>query len=121
MINSKHLLESGLVPGVLNHFGGLSRGEDYGSRDCLIGIELREHELLLDRLQGEVIDVAAHLLQSLAEVFRAAAGYQAVICEEDALVEVILNEMERSDRVQVPAEHSKQVKLAALDGVEAGV
>ena len=121
MVNSKHLRESGFVPGVLNHFGGLSGCEDDGSRDCLVRVLFREHELLLYRLQCKIIDVAADLLQSFAEVFRAAAGYQTIIGEEDALVEVILDKVERRDCVQVPAEHSKQVELAALNSVEAGV
>ena len=122
MLDSKHLLESGFVPGVLNNFRGLSCSENDGSCYRLIRVYLREHELLLDRLQGKVVNVTAHLLQGLPVVISAAAGsHQAVVCEENALIEVILDEVEWSDRIQVPGEHAKQVELAALDGVEAWV
>ena len=47
--------------------------------------------------------------------------HDAIVAEEHALEDMIVGEMERRNRVQIPAEHSQQVEFAALDGSEARV
>ena len=37
------------------------------------------------------------------------------------MVKIVVDEVQRGDRVEVPGEHSKKVELASLDGVETGV
>lgn len=59
------------------------------------------------------------LLQRL--VLIVTTRHEVVISEENALEKVIIHEMERRYRVQIPAEHTEQVEFASLDGVEAWV
>lgn len=87
---------------------------------------LRKHELLLNGLKGEIVDVPSHFLEGFTGTWVLPAGDcgavdQVIVRKKDALVEMILNEMKRCHTVQVPAENSEKIELTALDSMEAGV
>ena len=117
-IKAEHVWESLLIPALFNDLGGLTSCVDDSCCNCLVGVLLGQHELLLDGLQGKVVDMTSHLLerlpvkllsrlrlllldgkQHILSTGGSALGRWTVVCEDHTLVQVIVDEVERRDRV----------------------